>query len=104
MKRQPAHHKENGMHGELGWVPMQPIRVGAVTHVRSIGCITRGLTSLHCKTSGTVFQALRVWKRGSKMGQLNFDNMVPVRTGVLCPVAVVPTGILHPSTGYIFFL
>lgn len=57
--------------------------------------------SLQCKTSGSVFQALRVWKRGSKVGLFNFDNMVPIRTGILC--AVVPTGILHLGTGYIFF-
>lgn len=28
--------------------------------------------SLQRKTSGSVFQALRLWQRGSKMGQLNF--------------------------------
>lgn len=40
-----------------------------------------------------------------KNGSTQFlDNIVPNRTGILCPVAVVLTGALHPCTGYSFFL
>lgn len=74
------------MHGELGWVHTQPISMGGVvlwcTCVEVVSwLLDTGLgpkASLQCRTSGNVFQALRVWKRGSEMGQLNFDNMVPV--------------------------
>ena len=51
------------------------------------------------------FPSTEIVGKRIKNGSTQFlDNVVPIRTGILCPVAVVLTGALHPCTNYSFFL
>jgi len=51
------------------------------------------------------FTSIEIVGKRIKNGSFqNLDNMISIRTGILCPVAVVPTGALHPCKAYRFFL